>query len=308
LQTLRDEKIAWKALAQETPEDVGRRVLAEELDLPDAELDAPAYGSVSMAQVRTIRQTLLDPHGAVLVLAGTFPVQETLLAIDGFFGTWRPPREPARQPQPPAPPRKRRLVLVPWPGLDQTHVVLGKRLPPLAVRDEVALQTALGRYLGGLNSFRTDSGTSYGPRGRVRLDRTGGVLEVLLTVDARVTRPALRDSLGGLRELAVLPEKTWSSLSREIASQQGSASGTGSAGHVAAAADLFLRGQERDRQAQKARALATLRPREVQAAIAQHLDEATTSVVIVGDGEVVRAAAKALAMTLEVHPRPGAKD
>ena len=307
-QTLRDEKIAWKAMAQDTPEEVGRRVLAEELDLPDAELDAPAYGSVSMAQLRTIRQALLDPRGAVLVLAGTFEVRETLLAIEGFFGSWRPPREQARPPEPPAPTRKRRLVLVPWPGLDQTHVILGKRLPPLAVRDEVALGAALGRYLGGLNSFRTDSGTSYGPRGHIRLDRAGGVLEVLLTIDARVTRAALRDSLGGLRELAILPDRSWGSLPREVASQQGSASGTGSAGHVAAAADLFLRGQQRDRPAQKARALAVLRASEVRAAIAQHLDETTTSVVVVGDGEVVRAAATALGMTLELHPRPGAKD
>lgn len=282
----------------QAPASLAAYVLYEEL----GRLVPAPRAAVTGAQLRRVRAAALDPTQAALILVGDFPVEDTLDEVEALFGAWRrqPEEQPALVPLPPA--QAPRFVLVPWPGLRQTHVAVGRRLPGLNAREDVALSVGVGVYAGWLNHFRADSGTSYGSSHRLALDRDGGLLQVQVAVDARVTGALLRDVLGFMRDLRARPISARAAVqSREIFSQAGAVAATDSTGHLYTAAGRFLRGHERGRPNQRARALATLKTEDIKAALVQYLDPTAVTVVVIGDPEVVGEAARAQGVALVVR-------
>jgi len=284
-------------VARQGPESLGRTVLADEMGLPSHAVERAAFAAATAPRVREAQLELLDPRNAGLVVAGNFDEDRTLAAIQGIFEPWR--HRASRLVIPPAvAPHTPRTVLVPWPRLHQTFLFLGRRLPPLDAPTEVALDVEVARYLGFLRRFRDEGGNSYGPQGGISVWRGGGSVHVLLPVDAGSTGPALRDSRQLLSRLEQQPPtRAELETARRLFSQAGAAAGDDCTGHVTQAADLFLRGSERDHPADKARALKVLSLEHLRVA-RTFLTADTMSVVLVGDPDLIRGAAREQGITL----------
>ncbi len=163
---------------------------------------------LTLADVRAAAPALLDPRGAVLVVAGDLDVALLRAGLARRFGAWRAPQSP---PAPALPPRLTaaspvRVWLVDRPGAPQTRVLALRPLPalegaPRAARELVDVALG-GSFTSRLNqNLREKHGYTYGIRSALT-ERDGQVLlSVGTSVQTEVTGAALGEVRGELARL-----------------------------------------------------------------------------------------------------------
>jgi zinc protease len=173
--------------------------------------------TITLDDVRRLAPRLLDPRGAVLVVAGDVEPGALRGALERRFGRWRGPASPPPAPLAPvtAAPGGR-LVLVDRPGAPQTVIFAAR---PAAPADEPlrALRQVVNVALGGsftsrLNqNLREKHGYSYGARSVFLTDGPQTTFLASAAVQTEVTGPALvelRRELDGLAQGGVEPAET----------------------------------------------------------------------------------------------------
>jgi zinc protease len=163
--------------------------------------------SITLGDVRALAPRLLDPRGAVIVLAGDVDAGQVRKLLEARFGGWRaqgsaPPPPPEPITSAPGP----RLVLVDRPGAPQTVIYAARPAatvaePARAVRDVVNVALG-GSFTSRLNqNLREKHGYSYGARSAFATDGTQTSFIATASVQTEVTGPALvelRRELDGL--------------------------------------------------------------------------------------------------------------
>jgi len=162
---------------------------------------------LTLAGVRRLAPAVLDPRGAVIVVAGDFEPAALRAALERRFGGWRAAGSPAPPaPAPLAAARERRVVMVDRPGAPQTLIYLARPAPALAGSARAArdlVNTALGgSFTSRLNqNLREQHGYSYGAGSRVSEQGGQARVTVVTSVQTEVTGAALaelRRELDGL--------------------------------------------------------------------------------------------------------------
>jgi zinc protease len=294
----RREHVGRRRAAVEDPGRVGLRALRGLLGARREDDDSPAStAAVERARfedVQLLQHRVLQPRRTAVVLTGRVAGLAFPLGQRHFEG-WTPPAPPAPPPLPPGPPADQpSVLLIPWPGLAQVHVLMGRRLPILSPREEIAVDLAISSYLGKMRALRTEGGHSYGVNARLEPDSSGHTFVVEGAVDARIARRAIVACLDGLRVLAATaaPSDDWLGGARLAASQSGATGGTDSAGHGLEVAELFIADRPIEQPRLEARALAEVTAREVREAARIHLLADDVTVVLVGDRDLIRTAAR----------------
>jgi predicted Zn-dependent peptidase len=169
--------------------------------------------SITLDDVRSSAPGLLDPRGAVLVLAGDVEPGAVRRALEARLGRWRSHR--AAPPPPPAPltTAPARLIVVDRPGAPQT-VILAARPAPGAPEPVRAVRDLVNVALGGsftsrLNqNLREKHGYTYGARSAYATEDGQTLFTASAAVQTEVTGPALielRRELDGLAKGGLQP-------------------------------------------------------------------------------------------------------
>ncbi|MGC4000152.1 MAG: pitrilysin family protein [Anaeromyxobacter sp.] len=178
---------------------------------------AETVRGITRADLAALAPRLLDPRGAVLVVAGDFEVAALRKALEARLGDWRGAGAPPALALPPARPAPGgRLVLVDRPGAPQTFIVAVR---PAEVLDEPAraVRSAVNTVLGGsftsrLNqNLREQHGYTYGVRSGFQVEGGQATFATLTSVQTEVTGPALvelRRELDGLAAGGPTSEET----------------------------------------------------------------------------------------------------
>lgn len=169
--------------------------------------------SVTLDDVRSSAPGLLDPRGAVLVIAGDVEEPEARRALEARFGRWRSRR--AALPPPPAPlaVAPSRLVVVDRPGAPQTVIRAARPAASVsetgrAVRELVNVALG-GSFTSRLNqNLREKHGYTYGAGSAFRTEDGQTLFTATASVQTEVTGPALvelRRELDGLAQGGLQP-------------------------------------------------------------------------------------------------------
>jgi len=158
---------------------------------------ARTLASATPADVRALAPRLLDPRGAVIVVAGDVEPAAVRAALEARFDRWAP--RGAAAPAAPAPvtaAQGGRWFLVDRPGAPQTVIQLARpvvRPDELARMTRATVNTALGgTFTSRLNqNLREKNGYTYGARSQVVEDGPQTTLVVSTSVQSDVTGPAL---------------------------------------------------------------------------------------------------------------------
>jgi len=153
--------------------------------------------AVKPDDVRALAARLLDPRGAIIVVAGDVEPAAVRGLLEARFGRWTP-RGPARPPDP-APITSApggRWFLVDRPGAPQTVIRVARPVPPAedAARSvRLAVNAALGgTFTSRLNlNLREKNGYSYGIFSRIVEEGPQSAFLVQTSVQTEVTGPAL---------------------------------------------------------------------------------------------------------------------
>lgn len=197
------------------PRAVAPLVAAAALYGPDDPRGRPVDGwaatvrSITLADVKALAPRLLDPRGAVVVVAGDVQPAVLRAALEERLGrAWRAAGPPLAPPLPPplTATGSTRLVLVDRPGAPQTVVLAARPVAPAGAPERAAreiVNTALGgSFTSRLNqNLREKHGYSYGASSRFAQEANQGVFAAQASVQTEVTGAALgelRRELDGL--------------------------------------------------------------------------------------------------------------
>jgi predicted Zn-dependent peptidase len=165
-------------------------------------------GKVTAEDVHTLAPRLLDPRGAVLVIAGDVEPGAVRALVEARLGSWKGVGPPPPAPPGPAPAPKGGLVLVDRPGAPQTMIVAASPVPRVgeparAVRQVVSVALG-GSFVSRLNlNLREKHGYTYGAQSRYTSEVGQPTFVATTAVETDVTGPALvelRKELDGLAD------------------------------------------------------------------------------------------------------------
>ena len=172
----------------------------------------PSVTAIKPGHVKKTYRTAFRPDRATLVVVGDTSVAEMRVILEATFGDWRargPRRDPAISLPDPAyatADTALQLYLVDRPGSPQTVIRVLQRSEPIGsehwVEDHLVNGVLGGSFTSRLNAnLREDKGWTYGA-GSYLVQMTGdGALLAGTSVAAEVTGPALGEILGELRAL-----------------------------------------------------------------------------------------------------------
>ena len=242
----------------------------------------------------------LGPKGARLFVAAKMSRQELESTLEAELGAWKgsaPKAKAAKTPDP----ELRHVFFVDMPGSVQSTVAVASLGPDLDAPDYAATQI-MTRILGGSFSsrinmnLREDKGYTYGGRGTFRYHRDGSHLWAGAGVRADATVPSIEEVLkeiAGVREGPLRPEE----LSRERDGARAALPGEfgAPAQNLSTFRWLVDNGLPLDWHVQYDAALGALDLDAVETAGRDHLPVDDYLVLVVGDGQVVRADLEAFA-------------
>ena len=231
--------------------------------------------------------------GVLLVAGDLDRLDLDALGAAAFAGTAGDPL-PADGPLPVTVPGSRRVILVDRPGSVQSTLRLGHRAPHRAHPDYVPMSLAAtvlgGAFTSRLNHLiREVKGYTYGIRGSYAMTRRSGRFEVAAGVQTAVTAPAIRDTLGeiertqaeGVTEAELEVARSWRAGQLSVEMQ--------TPGAIAGAlSTLVVHGLPDDYYETLRREYLEATVEQVSAAAARHLTADGLTLVVEGDGAVIR--------------------
>lgn len=268
--------------------------------------------SLTLEDARAFWKRAAVPSQAAVVFAGDITMDRAVELATRYFGQWK--GQAVAQPEPPTPavePR-RRIVVVPKPGLQQTLILVGRPALRAGDPDEYPLELA-NAVFGGLfgsrlnMNLREAKGYTYGARSSVDARRGVGPLIAYSQVRADVTGPALVEvfaELQGLRERPITEEELEGAREGRIRSMPGWFETVGAL--ASAGSRLFWLDLPLDHYDQVLRGLETATPAQVRQVGEAYLDPELMQVVLVGDPEIIRAQVEPLGLGELVFRQPPA--
>ncbi|HWS32962.1 MAG TPA: pitrilysin family protein [Actinoplanes sp.] len=255
--------------------------------------DPASVAAVTVEDVLAFHESWLLRPGVLLVAGDLDALDLGALAEAAFAGTSGEPLEPSG-PLAVALPAARRTILVDRPGSVQSTLRLGHRAPERATADYVPMTLAAtvlgGAFTSRLNHLiREVKGYTYGIRGSYAMSRRTGRFEVAAGVQTAVTAPAIRDTLGeiertqaeGVTEAELEVARSWRAGQLSVEMQ--------TPGAIAGAlATLVVHGLPDDYYETLRRDYLEATVETVSAAAARHLAVDRLTLVVEGDGAVIR--------------------
>ncbi|SDT77468.1 M16 family metallopeptidase [Actinoplanes derwentensis] len=256
--------------------------------------DPASVAAVTVDDVLAFHESWMLRPGVLLVAGDLDALDLAALADAAFAGTAGEPLEasgPLGLVLPPA----RRTILVDRPGSVQSTLRIGHRAPERATPDYVSMTLAAtvlgGAFTSRLNHLiREVKGYTYGIRGSYAMSRRSGRFEVAAGVQTAVTGPAIRDTLGeiertqaeGVTEAELEVARSWRAGQLSVEMQ--------TPGAIAGAlATLVVHGLPDDYYETLRRDYLEATVETVSAAAAEHLSVEKLTLVVEGDGSVIRA-------------------
>ena len=211
--------IAQLAARESTPEFIGERAFARALfgshpyHLTHA--TRAVIAAVTPEILRREAERRFRPERALLLVVGDVDPSQVRQKVAAAFHGWQAagPAPPLMPPPPPAKASPRRIVIVDRPGSVQSHIIVGRAVPP---QSDGRFFTALvgSTILGGMSSgrltanLREDKGYSYTPSSQLTTFERAGVFELTADVRTEVTAPALVETFYELDRMWTAPVKT----------------------------------------------------------------------------------------------------
>ncbi|GLY94546.1 pitrilysin family protein [Actinoplanes sp. NBRC 103695] len=255
--------------------------------------DPASVAAVTVEDVLAFHADRLRRPGVLLVAGDLDQLDLAALGAAAFGGTSGDPA-PAQPPLDVPVAAQRRIILVDRPGSVQSTLRLGHRAPHRAHPDYVT-NTLAATVLGGAFTSRLNhlirevKGYSYGIRGDFAMTRRFGRFGVSSAVQTAVTAPALVDTVGeitrtkdeGVTEDELAVARSWRAGQLSVEMQT-----PGSI--LSALATLVVHGLPDDYHATLRSQYLDATVEEVSAAAAAHLHPAGLTLVVEGDGAVIR--------------------
>ncbi|MFI5490980.1 M16 family metallopeptidase [Actinoplanes sp. NPDC051859] len=255
--------------------------------------DPTSMAAVTADDVLQFHHTWLTRPGVLLIAGDLDKLDLTELGAAAFAGT----SGTSAAPEPPLDvpiATSRRVLLVDRPGSVQSTLRLGHRAPERAHPDYVPI-TLVSTVLGGAFTSRLNhlirevKGYTYGIRADFAMSRRFGRFGVSSSVHTAVTAPALTDTVAeiartqadGITEEELAVARTWRAGSLTVDMQ--------TPGSIAGAlATLVLHGLPDDYYATLRQRLLEATVDEVSAAAARYLHPDGMTLVVEGDGALIR--------------------
>ena len=159
---------------------------------------------------------IAEPQDATLVVAGGLSDQRALALAERAFGSWQGHADDRTKPAfPPAPPQpaRTRLLLVDWPGANQSQILIsGFGITNCDPAKPIA--NLVSSYFGGsfgsrlMNTIRVQKGATYGAGGGFEAGRFAGSFMVRTFTKTASTAEVVRTALAEIRGLAERPPTT----------------------------------------------------------------------------------------------------
>ncbi|MCI0573908.1 MAG: insulinase family protein, partial [Myxococcaceae bacterium] len=253
-----------------------------------------SVGGLILADVKGFLRQHLGPKACALVASGDITREEAQALAQRSFGDWRGQARVLKPPPPPQVQPRKRVVLVPKPGLNQTLVVMGRPALAAGNPEEDALElasTVFGGFFGSrLNmNLREAKGYTYGAGAGVDPRKGVGPLSASSDVRADVTGPALQEFYGelkGLKSRPITSEELEAAREGVIRSFPGSFETV--EGLAATAASIYFKDQPLDRVARLVEGLQSADLPQVQKAATTYFQPELMHIVLVGDPETIR--------------------
>ncbi|BEL11710.1 pitrilysin family protein [Actinoplanes sichuanensis] len=256
--------------------------------------DPTSVAAVTVDDVLAFHEAWLRRPGVLLVAGDLDALDLAALAEAAFEGTSGEPLE-QEGPLSAILPVRRRLILVDRPDSVQSTLRLGHRAPERATPDYVPMTLAAtilgGAFTSRLNHLiREVKGYTYGIRGSYAMSRRWGRFEVAAGVQTAVTAPAIRDTLGeiartqaeGITEEELEVARSWRAGQLSVEMQ--------TPGAIAGAlSTLVVHGLPDDYYETLRREYLEATVEQVSKAAAEHLHVDALTLVVEGDGAVIRA-------------------
>lgn len=166
----------------------------------------PSLQAIEVEDARAFWRDAFVPVGATLIVAGDFPRDLAMAAVDRAFGEWAPGTPGPAAAREPASPPDRRVLLVDRPGASQSELRVGHGGPSRrteAYHALVAMNAVLGgQFTSRLNrTLREDRGVTYGVRTAFEFRRSAGSFACETSVATEATADSAAEVL---REFASL--------------------------------------------------------------------------------------------------------
>ena len=255
--------------------------------------DPDSAAAVTVEDVLAFHRSWLLRPGVLLVAGDLEKLDLAALGAVAFAGTAGDPL-PVEGPLGVPVPAERRTILVDRPDSVQSTLRLGHRAPHRAHPDYVPMHLAAtvlgGAFTSRLNHLiREVKGYTYGIRGDFALSRRFGRFTVSSSVQTAVTAPALADTIAeiartqrdGVTEAELAVARSWRAGQLSVDMQT-----PGSI--LNALATLVVHGLPDDYYPDLRERLLSATVAEVSAAAAEHLHPDALTVVVEGDGALIR--------------------
>ncbi|WP_328461662.1 insulinase family protein [Actinoplanes sp. NBC_00393] len=296
---VRDDEVTALRMDWAQPGPRADAALRKDLFGADGRYSRPLHGdpasvaAVTVEDVLAFHESWMLRPGVLLVAGDLDALDLDALAEAAFAGTSGEPLAVAGPLGVPVPDRVRTL-LVDRPGSVQSTLRLGHRAPERATPDYVAMTLAAtvlgGAFTSRLNHLiREVKGYTYGIRGSFAMTRRAGRFEVAAGVQTAVTGPAIQDTLGeiartqreGVTESELEVARSWRAGQLSVEMQ--------TPGAIAGAlATLVVYGLPDDYYETLRREYLEATVEQVSAAAARHLAVDGLTLVVEGDGSVIR--------------------
>lgn len=285
-----------------SPQQTGYRILQQVIYGAEHPYGKPPEGTA--AAVTGLRREdaaafygrFVGPANTVLVLAGRVKLAEALALAGQSFGAWR--SAAVAPPSPPPPQVRRREVIwyVPWPGLSQTLLFLGRYTTTARSADALAVRE-VSPWLGGriASKLRTEKGVTYAASSTAVLMRSGGHLLAVVPVQADATGTSIRTALDASDRLhtgAYQYMDTEAGQEALYAMRAGLVSRIvapfrGLSDSADAVAELYQNGRQMSSHQEDIRRAMGLHGQDLREAMARYMAPGTMQMVLVGDPEVI---------------------
>jgi len=205
----------------------GRRALSDAADL----------AALNVRDLASFWHRIARPKKANLIIAGGLTSERALVLAERYFANWQQADEPSkatadstdqqkpeiqapedesRETAPPAPsnpPGATRILLVDWPGANQSQICIGGR--GIATRDpDKPIANLVGSYFGGtfgsrlMKAIRVEKGSTYGVSGGFQANRFGGSFLVQTFTKTPLTADTVRTVLAEINDLVARAPST----------------------------------------------------------------------------------------------------
>ncbi|MBG0561992.1 M16 family metallopeptidase [Actinoplanes aureus] len=296
---VRDDEVTALRMDWAQPGPRADAALRKDLFSADGRYSRPLHGdpasvaAVTVEDVLAFHESWMLRPGVLLVAGDLDALDLDVLAEAAFTDTSGAPQEKEGPLGVPVPDRVRTL-LVDRPGSVQSTLRIGHRAPERATPDYVAMTLAAtvlgGAFTSRLNHLiREVKGYTYGIRGSYAMTRRSGRFEVAAGVQTAVTGPAIKDTLGeiartqreGVTEAELEVARSWRAGQLSVEMQ--------TPGAIAGAlASLVVHGLPDDYYETLRREYLEATVEQVSAAAGRHLAVDGLTLVVEGDGAVIR--------------------